>query len=45
MIKLIFAKKLTLKTENGQFVSAVNQFVIQDIKKSFEEAHFDAKIN
>ena len=38
------AKKLSLKTENTQFLTALYQVVLQDIKKSFEEAHLDAKI-
>ena len=33
-------KKLPLKTENTQFLA---QIIIQNIKKSFEETHFDAK--
>ena len=37
------AKKLTLKIENAHFLTAPNQVVLQDIKKSFEEAHLDAK--
>ena len=44
MIKLIFGLKMTSKTENTQFEAALNQVVLQDIKKSFTEAHFDAKI-
>ena len=44
MINLIFGKKLTLKTENAHFLTAPNQVALQDIKKSFEEAHLDAKI-
>ena len=43
-IKLIFRlKKLTLKTENGKFLISLPQVVLQDIKKSIEGAHWDAK--
>ena len=34
---------MSLKTENTQFLTALNQVVLQDIKKSFEGAHLDAK--
>ena len=44
MIKLIFAKRLILKTENTHFLTAPNQVVLQDIKKFFKEAHLDAKM-
>ena len=44
MTKLIFGiKKLTLKTENAQFLTAPNQVVLQNIKKSFEESHLETK--
>ena len=35
---------MTLITENTQFFDILNQVVLKDIKKSFEEAHLDAKI-
>ena len=41
---LTFGLKIVLKTENTQFLTALNQVVLQDIKKSFEEAHLVAKI-
>ena len=37
-------KKLTLKNENGQFLTALNQIVLQDIKESLSEADLDTKI-
>ena len=36
--------KLTLKTENVQFLTVFNQKLLQDIKKSSEEVHLDAQI-
>ena len=40
---LIFGlQKLALKIENGQFLTTLNQVVLQDIKKLFEEVHLDA---
>ena len=36
-------KKLTLKAENAQFLTELNQVVSQDLKKPFEEAHLDVK--
>ena len=36
-------KKFTLKTENALLLMAPPQFVLQDIKKSFEGAHWDTK--
>ena len=44
MIKLTFGQKLTVKTKNTQSLTVFNQVVTQDIKKSFEEAHLDAKM-
>jgi len=48
MVKLIIgkniAKKLTLRTENGQFFTTFSQVVLQDIKKPFEKAYLDSKI-
>ena len=44
MVKLIFGLKIVKKSENTQFLTALNQVVLQGIKKSFEEAHLDAKI-
>ena len=38
-------KELTLKTENAPFLTALNQVVLQNIKRYFEEAHLDAKID
>ena len=35
---------LSLKTENVQFLTVLNQKTLQDIKKSFQEAHSNAKI-
>ena len=32
-----------MKTENVKFLTSLPQFVLQDIKKSFEGAHLDAK--
>ena len=37
-------QKLTLRTQNGQFLASLNQVVIQDMKNSFKKAHLDAKI-
>ena len=43
-IKLIFGlKKFTLKTENINILTSLPQVVLQDIKRSFEGAHWDAK--
>ena len=36
--------KLTLKTENAQFLSAHHYFYLQDIKISFEYVDFHAKM-
>ena len=44
MIKLIFGLKMSLKTENTQFLTALNQIVLQDIKKHFEDAQCDEKV-
>ena len=44
MIKLIFVLNSDIKIENIQFLTPLNQVVLQDIKKSLEEAHLDAKI-
>ena len=35
--------KLTLKTKNVQFLTHLNQKVLQDIKKFFVQAHIEAK--
>ena len=35
---------MSWKTENTQFLTALNQFVLGNMKKSFKEAHLDAKI-
>ena len=35
---------MNLKTENISFLTALNQVVLQGIKKFFEEAHLDTKI-
>ena len=35
---------MTVKTKNTQSLTVFNQVVTQDIKKSFEEAHLDAKM-
>ena len=35
---------MILKTEIIPFLTVLNQVVLQNVKKSFEEAHFDAKI-
>ena len=43
MINFIIAQ-IFLKTENAQFLKALNQVVLENIKKSLEEAHLDAKI-
>ena len=40
----MFGQKMALKTKDAQFLTAPNQVVPQDLKKSFDEAHFDAKI-
>ena len=37
-------QKLTLNVEIFQFLRALTQKVLQDIKKSFEYAHLDTKI-
>ena len=34
---------MTLKTENGQFLTVLNQVVLQDIKTFFEDAHLNAQ--
>ena len=45
MIDLNFgSKKFTFKTEYSQILTTLNQVVLQDIKKPFEEAHWVAKI-
>ena len=44
-IKLIYLRKLTLKTENVQFLLACHYFCVQNIKISFEYADFYAKIS
>ena len=31
------------KQKNSQYLKALNQTVLQDIKKSFEDVHLDAK--
>ena len=36
-------KKFTLTTENVKFLTSPPQVVLQDTKKSFEGAHWDAK--
>ena len=36
-------KTFTLKSENVQFLTSPPQVVLQDMKKSFEGAHWDAK--
>ena len=36
-------KKLTLKTDNGQFLTVLNQVVLQDIKTFFEDANLNAQ--
>ena len=38
-----FGPQKTLKTENGHFLTAPNQVVLQGIKKFFEEAHLIQK--
>ena len=43
MIKFILGSKLTLKTENLESLTTQNQVLLQDIKKSFEGVHLDAK--
>ena len=44
MIRLMFGlKDINFKNENAQFLLASNQVVLQEIKKSFEEAHLGAK--
>ena len=44
MIKLIFDQEMTAKIENIPFLTALNQVILQDIKKSFEKAHLNAKM-
>ena len=45
---MVFGKiepqKLTLNSENAQFLMTLPQTVLQDIKKSFEYVHCDVKI-
>ena len=36
--------KLALKTKNSRFLKALNQTVLQYIRKSFEDVHLDEKI-
>ena len=43
MIKLIFGPDIELKPEKTQFLSAFNQVVSQDIKRSFEEVHLNIR--
>ena len=38
-----WTKEFTLKTEKVKFSTSSPQVVLQDIKKSFEGAHWDAK--
>ena len=38
-----WTKKFTLKTEKVKFLTSLPQVVLQDTKKSFERAHWDAK--
>ena len=33
---------MTFEIEISQFLTALNQVVFQDVKKSFQETHFDA---
>ncbi len=40
----IWPRKLTLNSENAQFLMTLPQTVLQDIKKSFEYVHWDVKI-
>ena len=40
----IWPRKLTLNSENAQFLMALPQTVLQDGKKSFEYVHWDVKI-
>ena len=35
--------KLALKTKNSCFLTALNQNILQDVKKSFDDVHLDAK--
>ena len=44
VISWYLALKLTLRTVNIYFLNGLNQVVLQDIKKSFEEAHLDARV-
>ena len=44
MINLTFGLKMTLYAENIPVLTTLYQVVLQDIKKSFEEAHLYAKI-
>ncbi len=40
----IWPRKLTLNSENAQFLTTLTQTVLQDIKKSFEYVYWDVKI-